>query len=308
MPVAETVVVGTFTPSVLLAVARRTGRLGEHHIDAEERPVTSSPEQFRSLAEGGLDVAFTSPDNVLAYRFDPTNPLRTLMDVRILSTLDRGLGLGLYGRPGLAVEEPSSSWSFGVDVPTSGFALAMYALTEEFGLQQHELRVLALGSTPNRLKALLAGECDATMLNAGNELSAVSAGCRRLARATDTCAPYVGTVVCVHGERHLEAARRLCDALRATADEIVSGELDDLATGLAAELLDLPDALAVRFVDGLRSTDEGLIAADGVDRAGLRTVVALRQRYLPNVVDGRDVIDGALEDSSGLIDRRTRGT
>ena len=98
-------VVGAFTPSVLLSVARRTGRLEERGLDVEEVPVASSPGQFRSLLDGEIDVAFTSPDNVLAYRFGPTNPLGALADVSIVSTVDRGCGLGLYGRPGFGGPE-----------------------------------------------------------------------------------------------------------------------------------------------------------------------------------------------------------
>src|SRR4051794_25312208 len=135
-------VVGAFTPSVLLSVARRTGRLEEQDLTVEEVPVASSPAQFRALLAGELDVAFTSPDNVLAYRFDPGNPLGTLADVRILSTVDRGLGLGLYGRPGLTSDDVGDPrLVFGVDVATSGFALAMYALAESLGARRASLEL-----------------------------------------------------------------------------------------------------------------------------------------------------------------------
>lgn len=296
---ATSVVVGSFTPSVLLAVARRTGRLAEQGLEVEERPVSSSPAQFRSLLDGELDVAFTSPDNVLAYRFDPANPLGTLADVRIVATVDRGMGLGLYGRPGL----PSLDGGLvcGVDVATSGFALAMYALTESLGLSRERLEIVALGSTPNRLRALTAGECDVTMLNAGNELLAEAEGCERLASVADVCGRYVGTVLAVHGETHLATAQRLAAALAAAAEDIRSGSAAGLAADEAAALLGLTGALAQRYVDRLRTDDEGLIAEPGVDRRGLQTVVGLRRRFLPRVVDGRDVLEGALDDRSGLV-------
>ncbi|MGH3358629.1 MAG: hypothetical protein ACRDO7_07480, partial [Nocardioidaceae bacterium] len=87
-------VVGAFTPSVLLAVARSTGRLRASGLDVTEVLVDSSPAQFRALMSGELDAALTSPDNVLAYRFDPHNPLRTTTDARIVGAVDRGMGLG----------------------------------------------------------------------------------------------------------------------------------------------------------------------------------------------------------------------
>jgi ABC-type nitrate/sulfonate/bicarbonate transport system substrate-binding protein len=352
--VADRLVLGAFTPSVLLSVARRTGRLAGQGLEVEEVPVGSSPAQFRSLLDGELDVAFTSPDNVLAYRFDPTNPLRTLADVRIVATVDRGLGLALYGRPGLdptalsgqgRVPQPGREGGpgirarsgkaevrersglrrapttqpvgmrgrerrgrvaghglvLGVDVATSGFAVAMYDLLDTLGVDRDGVEVVALGSTPRRLQALREGGCDATMLNAGNDLVAEDAGCRPLARVADTCSPYVGTVVCLHGEEHLTAAHRLSRALRLTADDICGGRAREVAAEEAAERLGLSPDLAVRYVDRLADPAEGLIPDPEPDLRGLRTVVELRRRHLPAVVDGVDVLAAALEPSSGLV-------
>ncbi len=131
-------VAGTFSPSVLLDVARRTGRLADAGLSVAEVPVASSPGQFRSLVDGEIDVAFTSPDNVLAYRFSPANPLGGVLDVGIVSGIDRGLGLALYGRPGFAGPGQLRGARVGVDVPVSGFALAMYALTESLGVRRGE--------------------------------------------------------------------------------------------------------------------------------------------------------------------------
>jgi ABC-type nitrate/sulfonate/bicarbonate transport system substrate-binding protein len=299
--VATSVVVGSFTPSVLLAVARRTGRLAEQGLEVEERLVPSSPAQFRSLLDGDLDVAFTSPDNVLAYRFDPANPLGELADVRIVATVDRGLGLGLYGRPGLPAVDAVARLVCGVDVATSGFALAMYALAESLGLPRDRLELVALGSTPNRLRALTAGECDLTMLNAGNELLAEAEGCARLASVAHVCGRYVGTVLAVHGETHLPVAQRLAAAVAAAAEDIRSGSAAEVAAHEAVTVLGLPGALAQRYVERLRTDDEGLIPEPGVDHRGLETVVALRRRFLPRVVAGRDVLEGALDARSGLV-------
>lgn len=297
-------VVGAFTPSVVLAVARQTGRLEERDLHVEEVPVSSSPGQFRSLLDAELDIAFTSPDNVLAYRFSPGNPLGAVADVRIVSTVDRGMGLALYGRPGLDSPEQLRGAVLGVDVPTSGFALAMYALGDSLGVGREDYRLVALGSTPQRLKALLAGECDATMLNAGNELFAEQAGCVPLARVTDVCSPYVGTVLCIAGDDHLSAARQLAQALRLTAEDVWAGRCDEVAERQAGAALGLPEHLAQRYVARLKNRAEGLITQDGVDLVGLRTIIELRSRFLPDLVDGVDVLEGALNQSSGLIASR----
>ena len=294
----EPVVVGSFTPSVLLDVAVATGRTDG--LTLEEVPVVSSPGQFRSLLDGELDIALTSPDNVLAYRYSPRNPLGELADVRIVAALDRGLGLGLYARPGFgAADLPGAR--VGVDVPASGFALVLYALTEALGATRDDYELLTLGSTPRRLEALLAGECDVTMLNAGNELAAEEAGCVRLAGVEDVAAPYLGTVVAVAGDKRLDVARRLSGALTATAADIAAGRLDREVVAAAGRRLDLSPQLAERYLQRLRDPDRGLVPDGGVDRASLATLVRLRSTYLPEPAGAGDVLDAALADQ-GLVD------
>lgn len=246
---------GTFTPSVLLRVARRTGRLPD---EVTEVPVASSPAQFAALADGSLDAALTSPDNVLAHRGS--------VDVQVLSAVDCGMGLALYSR--LSPGELHGA-TVAVDVPTSGFALAMYAVLDSLGVTGYEL--VALGSTPKRLRALLAGDCAATMLNAGNELHAEAAGFRVLGRAPR---PYLGTVLVARTEPPGLAA-----ALTGTAAAIHAGLLDDDVVEEAGTALDLPAGLARRYLDRLRSPTEGLVPDGVVDPAAMATVTRLRATY-----------------------------
>ncbi len=285
----------------MLDVAASTGRLAEAGLGVTEHPVSSSPAQFRSLLAGELQVALTSPDNVLAYRFNPHNPLGELLDARIVGAVDRALGLGLYTGAGRTFGDLRGA-RVGVDVPHSGFALALYALADLGGVDRDGYELVQLGSTPQRLQALLAGECDATMLNAGNELLAEAAGCARLAGITDHFAPYLGTVVAVVGPDHLAPARLLLQALSRTAAEILAGALDAEVIEAAQRRLGLDAALARRYLERLRSPSDGLISDGVVDRGSLETLVSLRRTYLPAVVDGHDLMDAALAEDSGLVD------
>ena len=296
MPTSLTL--GSFTPSVLLRVARGTGALADAGLDVTETPVPSSPGQFSALLDGSLDAVLTSPDNVLAYRYSPTNPLGRTADARIVSAVDRGLGLALY-----AAAEPAElrGGTFGVDVPGSGFAFAMYALAESVGLGRDDYEVVALGSTPKRLQALLRGECAATMLNAGNELHAEAAGYRALAAVSRTCAPYLGTVLAVVGDARLEPAGRLATALARTAADVVAGRLDGPTTAEAAGALGLPAPLAERYLARLKDPTEGLVPDGVVDLAAIRTIVDLRRRYRPETDSGTDLFAPALAAGSGLL-------
>ncbi len=294
--------VGAFSPSVLLRVSRRLGLLGDRGLDVLEQPVPSSPAQFRALLDGDLDAALTSPDNVVAYRFDPGNPLGETADVRIVAAIDRGLGLGLYARPGITTADRLKGAVIGVDVPGSGFALALYALLASLGLDRADYRVVPLGSTPRRLEALMAGDCDATMLNAGNELRAEDAGSARLVRLVDVCRPYLGTVLSTVGDRRRALVEALAGALRDAAREITAGNADRVAVEEAAAALGLPETLARRYLQRLKDPEEGLVADGVVDLQAMETVVGLRRRYVPATAGGADVLATALEPSRGLLD------
>ncbi|GAA3816482.1 hypothetical protein GCM10022226_41450 [Sphaerisporangium flaviroseum] len=303
--VTQQLVVGAFSPSVLLRVSRRLGLLDERDLRVSEEPVPSSPAQFRALIDGDLDAALTSPDNVVAYRFAPDNPLGETADARIVAAIDRGLGLGLYARPGIASADALRGATVGVDVAGSGFAFGLYALLESLGLDRGDYHVVALGSTPRRLEALLAGRCDATMLNAGNELRAEDAGSVRLARLVDVCSPYLGTVLATVGDRRRPLADALADALREAADAILAGKADEVAAEEAATALKLPDALAARYVERLKDPEEGLVAGGTADLEAMRTIVGLRRRYTPAPADGPDPLATALDPSRGLVDPPT---
>ena len=293
--------VGTFSPPVVLDVAASTGELEAVGLTVTEHPVTSSPAQFGSLLDGELHVALTSPDNVLAYRFSARNPLQQQLDARIVGAVDRALGLGLYGRPGLRAEDLRGA-RVGVDVPTSGFALALYSLADSLGVSRDEYELVTLGSTPKRLQALLRGECDATMLNAGNELVAEEAGCVRLAGAAERLSPYLGTVVAVVGDQFLVPARRLLQALTTTGSAILAGGLDAEVVEAAQRRLGIGESLARRYLDRLRSATEGLVPGGRVDPESIQTLVRLRATSMPNPAGDSDTLTARVAEDTGLVD------
>jgi ABC-type nitrate/sulfonate/bicarbonate transport system substrate-binding protein len=291
-------VLGSFSPSVLLRVARRSGVLDRCGLAVEERPVPSSPAQFTALADGSLDAALTSPDNVIAYRFLPGNPLGSTRDVRIVAAVDRGLGLALYAGAGTADIAALRGRVLGVDVVASGFAFALFEILGRAGLGRGDYQLAELGSTPRRLVELLEGRCAATMLNAGNDLKADDAGMVRLADVTSVASPYLGTVLAVQGEPS-PAVRTLARALLETADDIRAGTSrvaavqEATATGLASHL-------AERFVERLLDPDHGLVPCGTVDPESLASIVDLRRRHLPP--QAAELLGSTLDPASGLVD------
>lgn len=276
--------IGTFTPSLLIDLARSTGRLNLADLEVTETPVPSSPAQFRALESGELDVVMTSPDNVLAYRFLSTNPLGRNLPVEILAGIDRGLGLSLWLASSVTDVAEVRNHVVAVDVPESGFAFVAFALLERAGLRRDDYRVESLGSTPRRAAALTAGRCAATVLNAGNELRAGAAGCHAVSTVADI-GPYLGTVMAALPADDPETAeprRRLAEVVIDTAADIVSGRMRDEVLEAAGRLLGLAEPQATAHLDCLLDRTHGLITDGHVDEAAIETLINLRRRHSPS--------------------------
>jgi ABC-type nitrate/sulfonate/bicarbonate transport system substrate-binding protein len=273
--------IGTFTPSLLIDLARSTGRLDRAGLEVTEIPVPSSPAQFRSLEAGDFDVVMTSPDNVLAYRFLSANPLGRNLPVEILAGIDRGLGLSLCLAPSVRSVADVRRRVVGVDVPQSGFAFVAFALLERAGLNQGDYEVESMGSTPRRAAALTVGTCAATVLNAGNELRAGASGCRAVSTVADI-GPYLGTVMAALPADDPSRRTRLAQVVIDTAHDIVTGRLRREAVEAAGRLLGLADREAAAHYEVLLDRTHGLITDGDVDEASINTLIDLRRRHSPS--------------------------
>ena len=268
--------VGTFTRSILIEIAKTTGYLTDLGIEVTEIPVPSSPTQFQMLERGEIDLAVTSPDNVLAYRYLELNPLGRKLDVRILGAIDRGLGLSLCYAPNFS----SLPLSFGVDVPTSGFAFVGYELLARHGNPYGSYEVLSIGSTPKRAVALIDGAISSTVLNAGNEINALSQGASKVGDVSEI-GPYIGTVFSTLG-KPTSAVLVLVQIMNRVTKEILSGRHAELVIAIAMNNLGLTKLLAADHLMMMRNPNHGLIADGVLDLPSLQTVIDLRQRYLPD--------------------------
>jgi ABC-type nitrate/sulfonate/bicarbonate transport system substrate-binding protein len=296
---------GTFSPSVLLEVARQTGELDRADLAVTEVPASSSPEQFADLFAGRLDAALTNPDNVLAYRCVTANPLGRTGDVRILAAVDRGLGLSLFTGPSVASFAHVRGGTVGVDVRGSGFAFICFELLERAGLiKDSDYQVAELGATPRRAEALLGGLCAATVLNAGNDVVAESRGAHRMASVTEI-GPYVGSVLTATGERlhaQEDVLRALVAVLSRAAYRITSGEAPQIVRAAIQRRLGLNGQAAGRHLAVLTDAAIGLVPDGRLSIAELETVLMLRGRHTAGGVGDLDDVVG-----SGLIDERLLG-
>lgn len=229
----QTVRIGQFSESPVLAAARVLGLEELRGLRIERSRVPSSPAQFTSLECGDFDVAVTSPDNVLLYATTDRNPLGRRLPLRILRAIDHGLGLALVTRPEIDTVERLASATVAVDVLPSGFAMLLKGLLRHEGVDPAEVTFVEAGSTPRRLEALLAGSIDATILNAESRVAAVDHGMVVRSTSVDIAPDYLGTVLATGPDTSAEVIEPLLSLWGEATRWLLETPVDEVARHLA---------------------------------------------------------------------------
>lgn len=191
--------VGQFSQSPVLLAIAYNDFLPEYHIEVTN--VLSSPAQFGSLMKGDLDIALTSPDNVLLYATTPKNPLGEMCDLIMLRSIDRGLDLSLVSTPEITNLEELLEATFSIDSPASGFALLLNSMLRTLEVDVSKVTFIAAGSTPKRLIHMIEGVSQASILNAESKVQAEEKGFRTWMSVVEVSPNYLGTAICVE-RRH----------------------------------------------------------------------------------------------------------
>lgn len=241
--------VGQFSRSPVLIAARHLGWDAAQGLSLEVGPVPSSPAQFASLRDREIDVALTSPDNVLLYASTDANPLGERLPLRIHRGIDGGLGLCLMAGPQVAVPADFARTPVAVDVLQSGFALLLKALLTRLGVDTTEVNFVQEGATPRRADLLIEGTVGATILNAESRVRAETQGMRVWSTSLDISAIYPGTVLVTLADGPdvtplLQLWERTTDWLLDTpapeVQDLLFQEHEDLGAAAYLELLRTP--------------------------------------------------------------------
>jgi ABC-type nitrate/sulfonate/bicarbonate transport system substrate-binding protein len=277
--------VGQFSESPVLAVARAMELDTRYGVAWETQRVPSSPAQFESLHNGEIDVAITSPDNVLLYATTSQNPLKEQLDLKFLRPIDRGLRLGLYTSSEISSVEDFRGSTLGVDVMSSGFAILMLDMLASLGVDHSTATFVAVGATPTRLGAIIDGTIQGSVLNAETAVAAEQAGLRRWVTSADVSPDYLGTVLAKKAGPISEDTRAFLDLWEAATQAIQSFSPADLmeVLGAQAPVLANPD-----YVEILQSAEYGCVSGEVVSAQQLRVLAQIRKNsgaYAPSEDD-----------------------
>lgn len=159
----------TFSRAPALDAAERQGRFAAEGLELEASRAVNSTHQLAALMAGECEIVHTAADNVLA-RTDAGE-----RDLRIYLVADLGVDLRLIARGVASVPELAGK-RLGVDSPTSGHALLLYALLQRAGVRRGDHEAVALGSSVQRAAALRDGRVAAALLSPPHDAVAIADG------------------------------------------------------------------------------------------------------------------------------------
>ena len=277
--------IGQFSESPVLAVARALGLHTRFGIEWETQRVQSSPGQFESLRSNEMDIAITSPDNVLLYATTAQNPLKEQLDVQFLRPIDRGLRLALYTSSDIGTVEDFAGSTLGVDVMSSGFAILMLQMLASLGVDHSTINFEAVGATPKRLDAMKDGTIHGSVLNAEAGVAAEQAGFRRWATSTDVSDDYLGTVLVQMAGPVSDHSRAFLDLWEAATQAILTSSTEELVGLLETQAPALANA---DYVAIIKSAEYGCLTGEVVSAEQLTVLAEIRRlsaAYTPSEAD-----------------------
>lgn len=275
--------VGQFSESPVLAVARALGLDSRFAVEWETSRVASSPAQFESLRNGELDIVVTSPDNILFYTSTDKNPLGQRLDVRTLRAIDRGLGLAIYTNADIQQPRDLRSAKLGVDVMSSGFALLLLTMLGHLRIDAKDVEYASLGATPKRLKAIIEGEIQGSILNAESAVAAEAAGLTRWVTSADIHPNYLGTVLAQMSgpiSQQVEAFLAMWEEASRSIESLPGAELMAHLSRAGVQLGE------PRYVELLKSEQFGILSDASINAEQLQVLADIRARAGAYTPDG----------------------
>jgi ABC-type nitrate/sulfonate/bicarbonate transport system substrate-binding protein len=172
-----------------------------------------------------------------------------------------------------------------VDALTTGFAFILREMVSRAGMTDSDVKYVRTGGGPTRMRELVGGKYAAGLLATPLDLIAEEKGLRRLGTARALLGRYQGRTAFSQRSwvRNNEATviafmRGYRDAMEWLYDR---SNREIAAALLVANDASMTPTLARRALDVLLDDQDGFFRDVAIDVEGVRTVLALRKKFLP---------------------------
>jgi ABC-type nitrate/sulfonate/bicarbonate transport system substrate-binding protein len=254
-------------------VAQDKGFFAARGLQVELAAAPNSATQIAALREGRIEIALTAMDNILPYPDE----------------LFAFLGMNDGGRISLMVAPRIRRYAelkgepLAVDALASGYAFVLMEMLARNGLAPGDYRLVSVGGSRERLRALQEGTAAGALLNAPTDAAAQAAGFVRLGTSAEVLPRYQGSVGAARrawASEHGDVLVRYIAAHVAALGWLYAPANRAEALQILERRLKLDPSSAERSYTELLS--QGSLARKAaLDIEGIGTVLELRRRYAP---------------------------
>jgi ABC-type nitrate/sulfonate/bicarbonate transport system substrate-binding protein len=253
--------------------AQHKDLFAKHGLAIELINTPNSDAQRERLAKGEVQIAHAGVDNAVAMAE------LAKVDVAIVMGGDNGFN-HIVVQPEIKSYADLRGKTVVVDAPNTAFALLLYKVLKDNGLNKGDYVAKPVGGTPARLDAMLKDKTNAAgILNPPFAFNAIDAGLKDMGSAAKAVGAYQSDGAFVMRQW----AKANSDALVRYIKAYVEGRrwiFDPAnkveATQLLADRLRLAPAVAARTYDLATDPVEGIAKDAKFDMAGFRNVLKLR--------------------------------
>lgn len=192
-----------------LWAAQSQGFFSTHELTITLQYTPGSTELIQGFHDGVYPIVFCSADNVVAYQGNRAEiPITGIPDARIFLSVDFGFLYPVLG-PDIGSLSELKGKTIGVDKKDTGFAFVLYEVLKKAGISLKDVTICEMGSTQNRLSALIEQKCHATLLRPPYQSIAALQGCTLVRETGFDPRGYQGTVGVVKASWAIEHAEVL---------------------------------------------------------------------------------------------------
>lgn len=246
-------------------------------------PTPNSRFQLTGLIDGKFDIAMTAVDNIVAYREGQGGVDTNGSELIAVMGGDNGF-LRLVGREDIKQITDFKGKQVSVDSLTTGYAFVLLEILERSGLVlNRDYQTIAAGGVLQRFDALVERKHAGTLLVSPFEIMAKAKGLNQVADASSALGSYQGLVAGVRRSWAVANQVPLVGYIRGYQDSLAwLYDPKNKEEALSLFMRNVPNSTrqaAEASYSVLLDPRSGFQRNAAIDKAGVQTVLNLRQKY-----------------------------